>query len=1324
MQTSNFTDYTTLYERFTFHSHALPEDHECKVVRFQGTEGLGKLYDFTIQLLSRHPLNTDALLSAPCMFRIDRKKASPAFFHGYLTSVSQGQQIQGWTVYTVHLEPQLAKLKNIVQNCIYLNKNIQQILEEAWGNCGILKPTHTFTLHNSYPVHEFCMQYNENVYDYTRSLIEREGIYYFFDQQEDREHIIFTDAPMTHTHMDGLSSLRYYPTSGLEGGHYDEVITTMTRHQVPLPKEIYVRDYDWKNPTLTIEATATVDANGLGSLFFYSDGFSTSPEGKRLAEIRADALRCRSTLYHGTSSVPLMRPGYIFTLTDHYDEDWNTTYFTTDTVHEGSQEGYLSSVLGVALGQSADSFYYRNSFTCIKEGLPFRLERKTERRKIPGVIHAFIDASSDSPTPEIDNLGRYKVVFPQDTSGRASGKASCWIRRAQPSVGAGYGTSFPLDPGVEVIIAFLDGNPDRPFIAGALGNPQTGFTDNATNAMFSGMTSACGGALTFNDSPQKQGFNLSTGSGRSGMFMSSGSLDQAFLRTDNYTQFSTVAATNFATLFTKSSSGTFNELSVLRSLAPATIMTTASGVLANVTETLRQNNADAAAGASSVSDALAAQQQAAIDLQEAEVAEKTAKDYLTQCTATAESATGNEKIRAEKDLKVATLKAQEATWKREDAEKKLIASSDDISAAQDAQGKSEAAENWDIATTTLKTVGALGATMAHAYDTWGGSIGKMPSPYGAVLGASDAKNSLRLVIEGDKLRSGLVKTFLVAYVGAQINKAVAGVSQGYEDDRQFQQDLTRETTSQQVDFLNRSHDTVLIEDKYLTLYNQKKHEWDEACKAECEAKRKEIEAQKNVEINSIPSDDKDKVGKTFTITEKYDKQCAEEIVAIKKSYAMREADLMKEAQAAVAAMTESEKMEAYEKVYKKFLSDLDASKAQKLAHRKNAQLRTTVVNSSELVAELMLNYLSYKRAVTDWDVPHGGVKIASTKNLASTSTHSYFSAADGISLLTIPQACDFVDTTPAEKHVSIHENYFGIDSEKTFIVAETEQARIVGLKDTEMFGTEHLTLRSAKAINISNRFDDAATYRDPLVATLQKMPLDTIDFINANIADADNATLSAINPFAAYKRRSFAKKAPEAIERYKEALELAETLNALPLSQAYSTLSLDNNDDTQALRMKNCGKELSIQQSNVDDSTDNLLSITYTSKDGRGSELGFYNEFSALYHIYPNTDASHLTFTKNESTVLTHTESATLELKDKVVTLKTKDDAASLEINNDKMTLKNEEFSLTSGASSITSKGAGITLDGNTIALKGTWGNFEGKSGKLTIDASGIIAIG
>lgn len=549
----------TMKERFHFISEGLAPD-ALHVVRFSGHEGLNTLYNFEITLVSKKPVDTEALLFSTGRLEIDRADGSKALFTGTPGALTQGSQFNGWTFYTLTLQSCFHQLTRLVFNRIHLDKTVQQIVENTLHESVGKNLDFAFKLQASYTPQEFTMQWNESVYDYLTSKLERDGIYYYFEQQDDHEKLVFTDSHLTHPKLPATPTIHYSPTSGLESVHYEEVISSFTMRSTSLPRNVILRDYDWMRPNTPVEATAEVSAKGIGNLYFYGDGFITTADGKRLAAIRAESLSCRAKQFFGESSAPSFRPGYLFKLDKHYDGAFNREYLLTEITHEGSQEGYLSLVLGVTLEHPSNKLYYRNAFVCIPSDAQYRPERVTTRNRVSGVVNAFVDTSSDSGKPEIDKYGRYKLVFPQDISGNSNGKASCWVRRSQPYLGAGFGSSFPLSPGVEVLVAFMDGDPDRPFITGAVSNAETQSVDNSATGELSGLYTAGGNGLVFHETDEKQGLNLKAG--RSGVLMASGDLDATVEHTDITTTVSGLVSNKFSGMAQKMTAGFASKLSV------------------------------------------------------------------------------------------------------------------------------------------------------------------------------------------------------------------------------------------------------------------------------------------------------------------------------------------------------------------------------------------------------------------------------------------------------------------------------------------------------------------------------------------------------------------------------------------------------------------------------------------------------------------------------------------------------------------------------------------------------------------------------------------
>ncbi|WP_299983686.1 type VI secretion system Vgr family protein [Desulfobacula sp.] len=445
------------------------------VVSFKGFEAISKPYKFEILLVSETTdIDPLEVLQNPAIFTIHRDDEEDVEFNGILMQFEETQEYDGYLFFRAVLSPKVWWLSLTHHNQVFLELSVPDIMESALKDGGLKSGIDfLFDLKNTYPPLEYVCQYDESHFDFVSRWAEREGIYYFFEQTPSGEKVIFTDDKVEHKDLLLGKDLIYLPQSGLDSLHTKEVIKNFFCRHNMLPQRVYLKDYNYLKPSLAVEGIADVDENGRGENYIYGEHFDTVKEGNRLAKIRAEALLCRKSIFHGESSVPYVVPGYTFDLNDHYKDIYNRKYLVSDVTHEGHQAGYLISGISTVLEPRDEQMFYSNTFTAIYSDAQFRAEHLTQKPKISGTINAKIDAAASGEHAELDEYGRYKVILPFDKSGRFGGKASAFFRMMQPSSGQNQGMHFPLHRGTEVLLTFIDGNPDRPVIAGAIPNPET-----------------------------------------------------------------------------------------------------------------------------------------------------------------------------------------------------------------------------------------------------------------------------------------------------------------------------------------------------------------------------------------------------------------------------------------------------------------------------------------------------------------------------------------------------------------------------------------------------------------------------------------------------------------------------------------------------------------------------------------------------------------------------------------------------------------------------------------------------------------------------------
>ncbi|MGH2627824.1 MAG: type VI secretion system Vgr family protein, partial [Anaerolineales bacterium] len=469
----------------SFHSGAVPED-TLLVSRMEGAEEISHPYRFEVELRSRKAdFDFAEALRQPAFLGIKKgvklkgeggQGTQTLKIHGMLSLFRQEAKAKDWVTYRAVLVPRLWKLSLTVQSRVFLEKDIREIAGEVLKGAGFTTKDYEFKTSGRHPKREFVVQYQESDLAFLSRWLEHEGIFYFFEQTDEGEKLVFGDSPSAHTPIAGDPNVPYRPAASegtrVQGGeaqdwYKEEVVQSLAAEQSVIPAEVVLKDYNWRKPSEDLKVSAEVIAGGVGSVFNYADHFKDKDEGKALAKVRAEEIRCRQKLFTGAGDCRAFRAGATYTLADHYRTDFNASYLLVRVRHEASQAlGFPDS--------AASGATYRNEFTGIPADVPFRPERATEWPSIHGVMNAKVDAAGSGQYAEIDDQGRYKVKLPFDLSDRKDGKGSRYLRMAQPYSGAGMGMHFPLHKGTEVLLAFVDGDVDRPIIAASIPNAETG----------------------------------------------------------------------------------------------------------------------------------------------------------------------------------------------------------------------------------------------------------------------------------------------------------------------------------------------------------------------------------------------------------------------------------------------------------------------------------------------------------------------------------------------------------------------------------------------------------------------------------------------------------------------------------------------------------------------------------------------------------------------------------------------------------------------------------------------------------------------------------
>ena len=535
---------------FSFISSAAPEE-AFQVVNFEGAEGISQLYRFEIMLVSENPeLDLERILDAEATFRFETDEEKTSSFSGVLSEFEQLHSCGAYIFFRAILVPRLWWSTQFIQNQVFLEQTTPRILETVLQQSSLTSLDYEFRLAGDYSKEwEFVCQYRESNFQFVSRWMEWEGMYFFFEPGDSGEKLIITDTRLAETDPGRALSLRMVDDIGQASSPLENLMTSWTCRQKRAPQTVRLKDYNYHRPDLDISGEADVHPGGVGDVYLYGEHIQSPEEASRLARVRAEEINCRLKEFHGRSLSPLFRAGNIISLTDHYRPDFNSRYQLVEIKHEGHQVGYLVSGLKEHLSDLEGRPSYINTILALPESVQYRPPRRTEKTRIYGALNAHIDSSDSGRYAELDEQGRYKVILPFDLSGRRDGKASTWLRMAQPYAGANHGMHFPLHKGTEVLLTFIDGDPDRPVITGAVPNPDHPSPVHAGNATRAGFRTAGGGSLHFENQEGKERIVMRSGDGRSHMSLGKGSPAEHITSSDHSVQFSSIGSSTLSGLF-------------------------------------------------------------------------------------------------------------------------------------------------------------------------------------------------------------------------------------------------------------------------------------------------------------------------------------------------------------------------------------------------------------------------------------------------------------------------------------------------------------------------------------------------------------------------------------------------------------------------------------------------------------------------------------------------------------------------------------------------------------------------------------------------------
>jgi type VI secretion system secreted protein VgrG len=430
---------------------------ELMVVAFRVEEQVSAPFSADLKLASEDPVRFDDMVGEIGLLTMESGD-SDRYLHGIVSRFVQSGVDGRLLLYEACIVPQ-CHLFLFEQDCrIFQNKSVPDIVKEVLEEGGMTGDLFDFRLQGSYTPREYCVQYRESDLHFVSRLLEEEGIFYFFEHSAEKHLMVFGDGTVNYQPIAGQARVVFNPGSGMVAEE-EAVLGFRLARQIRSGKYT-LRDFNFEKPSLDLTADHADQENKQREIYDYPGEYTTTEAGRQLALVRLQQAVLFKERAQGSSVVPRFIPGFTFALHGHELDAFNKEYLLVEVVHTGAQPQVLAEKAA-----AQDGTRFENEFVAIPSTTTLRPEIRTPKPVVEGVQTAIVTGPAGEEI-YTDKHGRVKVQFHWDRRGKNDEKSSCWIRVSQAWAGAGWGAMFIPRIGQEVIVDFIEGDPDRPIITG------------------------------------------------------------------------------------------------------------------------------------------------------------------------------------------------------------------------------------------------------------------------------------------------------------------------------------------------------------------------------------------------------------------------------------------------------------------------------------------------------------------------------------------------------------------------------------------------------------------------------------------------------------------------------------------------------------------------------------------------------------------------------------------------------------------------------------------------------------------------------------------
>lgn len=437
--------------------------YQIGVQRFTAAETTSDCYCVQLWLVSEDQITPNEVIQKEGLLTLIGE-TQDRHFHGIINTFSLTGRNGRFYLYQANLAPSFWLLSLNCNFRIFQEKTAVEIAEEILkARLPAQRPE--FRLIHKYEKRRYCTQFGESDLRFISRLFEEEGIFFFFKHQKDKHILVIADDKVAYAPIAGEPELEYHLMDDMVAER--EVVTAFAFARRVRPGRVTHTNYNFKRPSLDLAVQQQRESHQDHEVYEYPGNYVHPDRGKRLARVRLEEKKTLEESAEGNSNCRRLAPGSTFRLGGHDFRTLNKNYLLVTVTHKGVQ----SHILGEQSGIGGDSTY-SNDFLAIPAEVTIRPERMLMKPTVAGLQSAMVVGP---PGEEIypDEYGRVKVQFHWDREGQRNERSSCWLRISQPWSGQSWGMISIPRVGDEVLVDFINGDPDWPIVVGSVNNAQS-----------------------------------------------------------------------------------------------------------------------------------------------------------------------------------------------------------------------------------------------------------------------------------------------------------------------------------------------------------------------------------------------------------------------------------------------------------------------------------------------------------------------------------------------------------------------------------------------------------------------------------------------------------------------------------------------------------------------------------------------------------------------------------------------------------------------------------------------------------------------------------